>query len=101
MNLFSLFGPWAGDAAARDIGEEFTRHCPPDAARATDRDSLRRLAKASETLVNRTANYVREHQLGWLRRTRLLRGIQAHLRAAGYDDAVIDDLVYTAALKSR
>jgi hypothetical protein len=101
MDLLSLFGTRDADAAAREIGAEFTRHCPPAAATATDRESVRRLAKASETLVNRTANYVREHRLGWLRRAHLLRRIQGRLREAGHDDAVVDEVLYAAALKCR
>lgn len=99
MNFFSLLGPWDGDAFAAEIALEFSRNCPPAAAAESGKEAAKRLARSIDVLRNRAAKFQRERSLGWIRKARLLRAVQAKLREAGYDEGTINDALYAMAVK--
>ena len=97
MKLLAFLDTSAGDAFAREIGEEFGHNFPADAA--SDPKAEPKLAHAIEVLGNRAAKFQRQNPLGWYRKAKFMDAIKQELQKKGHGPELVDRVVYAVVLR--
>jgi hypothetical protein len=99
MNLFAWLDTSSSDAFAREIAEEFTHNFQSGPGVKADKGSEQRLKHAIDVIGNRAAKFNRESPLGWYRKARFMNVVTDVLREKGYDEKLVDRVVYAVVMR--